>query len=132
MTADAPSAMGPPILPGWFRETDDGRLRLLASDIGGQVVFPRRRAEAAHHAVKLPPEGRVWSWTVAHRGPEAIWLLAVEFEGGPVVFGHADRSLDSPPVIGETVDVVPYQVDVPGELQQLTTYAFRPRGVRGA
>lgn len=127
----APAEPLEPILPGLFEPTGDGRLRLCATRGGGVTLFPRREATATAgpeevEDVLLDPEAVVHSWTVSHV-PTSVAIAQVRFADGPFVQGYLDGDPQSPPEIGEVVDVVPYPVAIPGTDEQALTYAFRRR-----
>ena len=124
------------LVPEWMEAADDGRICLIGQRCAdcGTVYFPRtaRCKRCSSDQVvpeRLGPTAELHSFTVDRVGtwvgrPHLVGQ--VQFPSGPFVQGYIDGSVDEPPAIRSTVDLVPFEVQVHGE--PAVTYAFRGRG----
>jgi uncharacterized protein len=133
-----PETLPPAIAADLLAMTDDG-IRLLASRDrdSGRTVFPARsESDERYERVDLPPQGRLWSWTVQrfrpksppYAGPDAFEPYAVgyvQLDGALIVEA---RLVD--------VDFEALEIDMPMRLVPLsfpradgeifTSFAFAP------
>jgi uncharacterized OB-fold protein len=123
------------IIDGWMELADDGRVRLLGQrcEACGTVYFPKsarcKRCSSAHTVEQaLGPEAELHSYTIDRLGTfrgEPHLVGQVQFAEGAFAQGYIDGPVDALPMIGSTVDLVPFEVSVEGE--PTITYAFKPR-----
>ena len=123
------------LVPSWMEATSDNRVRLLAQRCGacGTVYFPKtalckRCSSRDVVEVRIGPEAELHSYTIDRMGgflkrPHLVGN--VRFPEGAFIQGYIDGSIEETPVIGSTVDLVPFEVEVKGEPG--LTYAFRTR-----
>jgi uncharacterized protein len=87
------STVGPPIVEGWFTDTDQPALLALRCDGCAATVFPPRATTCPNPAcrsdelssVELNRTGTVWSWAVNHYPPPSPYVAPDPFEPYTVV-----------------------------------------------
>jgi uncharacterized OB-fold protein len=125
------------IVGSWMESTDDGRMRLLGQrcEACGTVYFPKSAhckkcssGQVVEYA--LGPEAELHSFAVDRLGTfvgKPHLVGQVRFSEGAFAQGYIDASIDEPPSVGSTVDLVPFEITIHDE--PTVTYAFRGRGV---
>lgn len=124
----------------WWAAVAEGRFVLPRCRACGAASFPP--APTCPHCgaggLELHPasgRGTVYSWVVVHRALDPAFaadvpytVLAVDLDEGPRMFGRVCDEHDGPPVAGEAVDAVLYEVGG----QRLVGFARRGAVTEGA
>ncbi len=130
-----------PVMPGMWRETEDGEIVLLGSrcDSCGEVYFPRKEVPICAHCqsemlsdIELSRNGVIHSVTHVlqkpaggyYYGPVPFLCAIVEFPEGVYVMGHVLSDDPDAVQIGDPVHVVLDVLFEKGD-EVISTYKFK-------